>query len=248
MIIEYAGKRLLIDPLLASKGAYPGFPGTPGSDKLNPLVDLPLAVESLVKVDAVIATHTHYDHWDKAANDLLPKGIRLLAQNADDADFFRSAGFSDVTPLEKEYVWEGITFNKTPARHGSEAALADPVMGKRLGQACGVILRHPSEKTVYFAGDTIWHPLVASTLEQFHPNVIVLNAGWAHINGVGAIIMGCEDVLNVHRSSPHAAMVAVHMEALNHCLLTRSELRSFAVQQGFTDKLSIPLDGEVIYL
>ena len=27
-LISYAGKRLLIDPMLAPKGAYPGFPGT----------------------------------------------------------------------------------------------------------------------------------------------------------------------------------------------------------------------------
>ena len=27
-IIEYAGKKFLIDPMLADKGAWPGFPGT----------------------------------------------------------------------------------------------------------------------------------------------------------------------------------------------------------------------------
>lgn len=27
-IIHYAGKRFLIDPMLADKGAWPGFPGT----------------------------------------------------------------------------------------------------------------------------------------------------------------------------------------------------------------------------
>lgn len=27
-IIDYAGKKFLIDPMLADKGAWPGFPGT----------------------------------------------------------------------------------------------------------------------------------------------------------------------------------------------------------------------------
>lgn len=31
LIIEYAGTRFLIDPLLAEKGAYPGFEGTANS-------------------------------------------------------------------------------------------------------------------------------------------------------------------------------------------------------------------------
>ncbi len=31
LLITYAGKRLLIDPMLAPKDAYPGFPGTGAS-------------------------------------------------------------------------------------------------------------------------------------------------------------------------------------------------------------------------
>ncbi|MFD0465906.1 MBL fold metallo-hydrolase [Microvirga aerilata] len=36
LIIEYAGKKILVDPMLAEKGAYPGFEGTANSDKRNP--------------------------------------------------------------------------------------------------------------------------------------------------------------------------------------------------------------------
>lgn len=31
-LITYAGKRFLVDPMLAPKGTYPGFPGTAGGD------------------------------------------------------------------------------------------------------------------------------------------------------------------------------------------------------------------------
>ena len=41
-IIEYAGKKFLIDPMLADKGAWPGFPGTARSELRNPLVALPV--------------------------------------------------------------------------------------------------------------------------------------------------------------------------------------------------------------
>jgi hypothetical protein len=37
-IIDYAGKKFLIDPMLADKGAWPGFPGTARSELRNPLV------------------------------------------------------------------------------------------------------------------------------------------------------------------------------------------------------------------
>lgn len=58
-IIHYAGKRFLIDPMLADKGAWPGFPGTARSELRNPLVELPFSRDKIVDVDAVIVTHTH---------------------------------------------------------------------------------------------------------------------------------------------------------------------------------------------
>ena len=39
LIIEYAGKRFLVDPMAAEKEAYPGFEGTATSHLRNPLVD-----------------------------------------------------------------------------------------------------------------------------------------------------------------------------------------------------------------
>ena len=41
LIIEYAGKKFLIDPVFADKGTYPPFPNSLRQDKNNPLVDLP---------------------------------------------------------------------------------------------------------------------------------------------------------------------------------------------------------------
>lgn len=35
------------------------------------------------------------------------------------------------------------------------------------------------------------------------------------------------------------------MEAVNHALLSRKELREYAEEKGFSDRLVIPADGEV---
>ncbi len=61
-LITYAGKRFLIDPMLAAKDAYPGFPGTARAEIRNPMVELPVDVSTLLDADAVIVTHTHDDH------------------------------------------------------------------------------------------------------------------------------------------------------------------------------------------
>ena len=83
------GKTLLIDPMLAPKGTYPGFPGTARADIRNPMVELPVDVQTLLDADAVIVTHTHADHWDQYAVELIAKGKPIYVQNDSDAALLR---------------------------------------------------------------------------------------------------------------------------------------------------------------
>ena len=50
----------------------------------------------------------------------------------------------------------------------------------------------------------------------------------------------------VHEAAPAATLIGSHIEAVNHTVLTRSELRTFAEQEGFSDSLLIPDDGETV--
>ncbi|WP_224982420.1 MBL fold metallo-hydrolase [Geomonas agri] len=245
-IIEYAGRRFLIDPVLADKGAYPPFAGTVNAHLRNPLVDLPVPVEILCEVDAVIVTHTHLDHWDEDAEKLLPKGLPLFAQNEKDAAKFRSAGFLRVTVLTGETTFEGITLSKTQGQHGSDETMAK--LGDRLGEVCGVVLRHPDEKTLYLAGDTVWNRHVAESLQKYAPEVIVVNCGDAQIIGCGSIIMGKRDVMEVCQAAPDATIIASHMEAMNHAVLTRKELRDYLEGNGMMRRVLVPEDGETCVL
>ncbi len=52
---------------LADKGSIPPFPNTPNQDMRNPLVSLPISIEEIIQVDAVIITHLHPDHFDEVA-------------------------------------------------------------------------------------------------------------------------------------------------------------------------------------
>ena len=50
ILIEYAGKKILADPILSGKGVFPAFiPSKTWSFKRNPLYDLPISKEEIVK-------------------------------------------------------------------------------------------------------------------------------------------------------------------------------------------------------
>lgn len=245
--VDYAGTRFLVDPMLSHRHAWPGFPGTVNSEERNPLVHLPLPMDEILDVEAVIVTHLHDDHWDEAARNLVPKTISLFAQNEVDAETIRGQGFTDVRVLSDSSSFNGVQLIKTGGRHGTEAHYA--VIGDLLGEACGIVFKKDGQKTIYLAGDTIWQDDVAAALDIHRPDVAILNTGYARITGIdGGIIMGTQDVLSVRQAAPQALLIASHMEAVNHCTVSRADLRAFAQQNGFLDRLLTPGDGETVTL
>lgn len=237
--MEYAGKKFLIDPMLAEKGTYPPFPNSPRQEQNNPLVSLPTSIDNIIKdIDAIIVTHLHYDHWDDAAKNVLPKETKIFAQNGEDATEIRNAGFQNIEVLQDDTEFEGIQLLKTKGEHGRGEIL------KLAGLVCGVIFKHPTEKTLYVAGDTVWYEEVQKVIETNKPEVIVVNAGDNQFFQGGSLVMGKDDVYEVYKAAPEAKIICVHMEAVNHWTLSREELRNFSNEKGFSSNTLVPEDGE----
>jgi L-ascorbate metabolism protein UlaG (beta-lactamase superfamily) len=242
-LIRYGGKTLLLDPFLSDAGVLPAFNNSP-NPRPNPLVPLPVPAAQIVTgIDAVFVTHTHVDHWDPAARDLLPKGpgIPLFVQPANAAQMTQ-AGFSVVRTVDTTLQWDGMSITRTGGQHGSGDT------GRRMGAVSGYVLERAGLPTVYLAGDTIWCPEVADALRTHRPDIIMVNAGAAQFLEGGPITMDVDDVVKVCAASPQATVIAVHMEAVNHCVLTRDGLRAGLTRAAVTTKVLIPRDGEDIRL
>ena len=240
IVVEYANKKFLIDPMLAEKGTYPPFPNSIGQDKFNPLVSLPTSIDNILDgINAVIVTHLHLDHFDDVAKNVLPKDIKMFVQNESDAKEVKECGFKNVEVLQQDTVFEGIQLVKTKGKHGKNEELL-----KVIGEVCGVVFKHPSEKGLYVVGDTVWYDAIEDEIHKHQPEIIVVNGGDNQTLELGSLIMGKEDIYEVHKAAPSAKIIAVHMEAANHWALSREELKNFSKEKGFSSNILVPEDGE----
>lgn len=245
--LRYAGRTFLIDPMLAPKGSYPAFEGAiTGNTNPNPLVDLPLDLSELTAgIDAIIVTHLHIDHWDPVAAEVLDKTLPIFVQNDIDATIITESGFTDVRLLTENTTFENITLHKTDGEHVESLSQFPQDIQDFVGSVCGVVFESENEQTLYLAGDTLWNDDVKATIDGYQPQVIVLNAGGNALAGLGRVVMDKTDILAVVQYSS-AQLIAVHMEAVNHWVLSRTDLRQFAQEQAFSDRLAIPTDGETL--
>lgn len=247
--IDFSGTTFLVDPMLSPKGGFPGFEGTYRSELRNPLVEMPFSVDEVLKsVEAVVVTHTHTDHWDEAAQQQIPKNLPVFVQNEVDAKTIRAQGFKDVRVLKGTTTFNGVKLSKTGGQHGTDLFYADPERAQMGGSVMGVVFSAPKAKTVYVAGDTVWRPEVDQALAQHRPDVVILNTGSALVSGFEEhpIIMGKQDTLQATKAAPKAAIVAVHMDSVNHMSLSRKELRDFVQDNKIQDRVMVPEDGEVM--
>ena len=221
LLLETSLGRVLVDPMLSSAGASPPIEDTPNQLR-NPLVELPTRAEDIVDgVDLCIVTHLHSDHFDDAARSVLARDTEILTQ-PESADALAARGFTRVSTAHERIVM-------TRGMHGTG------LIGEAMGSVSGWVL-----DGVYIAGDTIWCEAVEEALHLHRPRVVVVNAGGARFNEGDPIVMDVDDVRRV-RAATDAAVVAVHLEAINHCIEPRAAYRAI-------DGVVVPDDGETLEL
>lgn len=197
VVLEYAGKKILIDPMFSDKGSLPTtpIPAKTWNFKKKPLYELPISVEEIIKgVDFVFLSHLHFDHWDKAAAKALPKDIKIFVQDETDRGKIEKLGFSNIEILTENSSFDDIQLCRTKAQHGRGFIL------KLAGQVCGLVLKHPEEKTLYLVADTVWYEGVQEEIQKHQPDVMIINGGDNQFFFGGQLIMGKHDVYRVHKN------------------------------------------------
>lgn len=144
-LVQGTGISILVDPVFASHCSPIPLPG------LRRLSPPPCAPGDLPAIDAVLLTHSHYDHLDLPFLRRIGADIPLIVPEGH-AAWLKRTGFSDV----RELAWfashtpaPGVTVTATPAQHFTARTLWD----RNRGHWCGWLLESPAGK-LWHAGDS----------------------------------------------------------------------------------------------
>jgi len=243
-MVEGKKQGILVDPMFAPKGAIPSLKYATKSRRRNPLVELPSNMDELKKrVTCCLITHCqkgHFDHLDRAATKWLLENDIPVYCSTQDSEFLRKKGLEvhSLDPaLENGFLSGSIEL--IPCLHG------EGFIGKMMAHGYGYHIQLPDEPSVYVTGDTILTNEVEAFVTQIQPDVIVLPAGGANFDLGGEIIMGLHDAIEI-ATLAKGQVIANHLEALDHCPVTRESIQSEIRLKGWEHRFFVPDDGESI--
>lgn len=234
-ILKIEDKEILIDPMLSPKDGLPTIPFA--SNKLpNPKVALPFSAENVVKnIDYLLLTHLHFDHFDQAAAEILPKKTPVLCSKAD-VKRLNGLGFSATFPIEGKYEVAGINITQYPATHGM--GLLKYMMGK----GSSYLIDYNGFK-IFLTGDCLLTPALKANLLAAKPDVVIANAGAAQFKFGKPITLSIKEVQEISKMLPDSKILVVHLDVINHCAETREYCKTQI--QGYSN-IYILNDGEEI--
>ncbi|URZ07752.1 MBL fold metallo-hydrolase [Clostridium felsineum] len=238
VILYLDNKKILIDPMLSPINSMVPIPDVP-NESLNPLVELPINIKNIINCDAVLITHTHRDHFDDAAASRLPKNITVFCQPEDEIKI-KAYGFIKVYSIHDSYTWDNITFNRTGGKHGhDEIAL-------QMAPVSGFVISSKGQPSIYITGDTVWCGEVKEAIKKYKPEIIVCNCGAAQFSYGKPITMNADDIHRLCKEFQQLKVIAVHMEAWNHCRLSRKDLKYYINRNNIEKSVLVPDDGEIL--
>lgn len=250
-VIASGERHILVDPMLSRKGELPPFAHFRHKPRRNPLVPLPdNATAILDRVTHCLITHSqkwglkalqHTDHLDDAGTAFLLKNKTPVITRQQDAPYLKKMGLKVVTALTDWQPTPALNGEITaiPARHGHRW------IHRLMANGAGFYLQLPDEPSIYISGDTVFTPDVDRVLTEFQPDIAVMAAGSASLDVGGPILMPMEELLTFVQKAP-GKVIANHLDALNHCSTTRSQLKQALTHNGLQGKVIIPDDGETL--
>jgi N-acyl-phosphatidylethanolamine-hydrolysing phospholipase D len=159
-LLQGCGKSLLVDPVFSDYCAPFAI------KRLRRLVPPPCRLEDLPPIDAVLLTHSHYDHMDLPTLQKLGCDMPLIVPEGH-ARWLGKKGFGSVKELawfRQHELFPGIIVTATPAQHFTARTPFD----RNRAHWCGWLLESTGLK-IWHAGDSGYCPAFREIGEKLGP-------------------------------------------------------------------------------
>jgi L-ascorbate metabolism protein UlaG (beta-lactamase superfamily) len=242
ILLRLDGKTLFIDPMLGkSPSPFPLFGGRRYSKQL------PIEIEELPAIDAVLLSHDHYDHLDYGSIKKLKDKVK---------QFFVPLGVGahlirwgvDPTKIREHDWWdelefEGLTLASAPARHFSGRSVGD----RDATLWCSWIIAGKQAK-VFFSGDSGYGPHFREIGDKYGPFDLTLIECGQYDKRWSAIHMMPEETVQAHLDVRGEVMIPIHWGAFTLALhdWTDPVERAAKAAQERNAALATPRIGEVV--
>ena len=147
-LLQMQGKNILLDPMFGKVSApHPWL----GGNRFNS--ELPLAIEKLPQIDAILFSHDHYDHLDyesviklkqKTKHFFVPLGVGIHLESWDIPK-------DKITEMDwwQETEYQGLKLVCTPSQHFSGRKI-----NNRMSTLWASWVIQSAEENIYFSGDS----------------------------------------------------------------------------------------------
>ncbi|MVN90176.1 MBL fold metallo-hydrolase [Mucilaginibacter aquatilis] len=212
LLIEIDGKRILTDPVWSKRASFVQWAGP------KRFFDAPLPLDKLPQLDAVIISHDHYDHFDKATiRALAPKNIpfytslgvgKYLKKWGVAAELITEMDWGDVAQ-----VGDNCTITTAPTRHFSGRGITN--RNQTLWSAFAI---KGHTHNIFFGADSGWFNGFEDIGNAYGPfDLTILEIG-AYGKSWPDIHMGPLSAVNAHLALKGKQMMPIHWGTFNLAL------------------------------
>lgn len=240
LLIEIDGKRILTDPVWSQRASFLQWIGP------KRFFEAPLPLADLPKLDAVIISHDHYDHFDEGTIRTLAKFNVPFYTSIGVGRYLKQWGVADHLVNEMDWgdtatLGQDCTITTTPARHFSGRGITH--RNETLWSAF-VIKGHTHN--IFFGADSGWFNGFSDIGEAYGPFDLTLLEVGAYGKNWPDIHMGPLSAVNAHIALKGKQMMPIHWGTFNLALHAWYEpveiLLELATKENLT--LFIPEPGK----